>query len=103
MILVPGDVFGFLLQLAQDVRTHRLLPIPALAENEVVSLRVEGSDVDLGIGVPIASDPGEVERPGVVCIQIPHFFPAHILIDEGDMTGDQALADLVQNDLTVAA
>lgn len=101
--LFPRHALCLLLQIMQDVQAHRLLPELALAEDQVDSLRIERGNVDLCIAVPPAPDPGEVEGPGVLGVQVPHLFPAHVLIDKGSMTGYETLADLVQHDPAVAA
>ena len=101
--LLPGDALRLLLQIAQDTQAHRLLPELALAEDQVLPLRVERREVNLRIAVPPSPDPGEVEGPGVLSVEIPHLFPAHVLIDKGRVAGDKTLADLIQHDPAVAA
>ena len=44
-----------------------------------------------------------MEGPCVISVQLPHLFPADILIDESGMAGDKALSDLIQHDPAVAA
>lgn len=83
VIPLPADGLGLFLQVPEDADAHRLLPVLALAQDQVVAFGVQGGDVDLGAGIPVPAKLGEVEGPGACGVQFPHPLPADILVDEG--------------------
>ena len=103
LLPLPADGLGLFLQVPEDTDTHGLLPILALAQDQIIALSVQGGDVDLGVGIPISAQHGEVKRPCTLGIQLPHSLPADILVDEGSVVLHETVADLVQDDVAVAA
>lgn len=100
---LPADGFDLFLQVPEDADAHGLLPVFALAQDQVIAFGVQGGDVDLGVGIPISAQLGEVEGPCALGVQLPHTLPADILVDEGCVVLHETVADLVQDDATVAA
>ena len=95
MVPLPGDGVGLGDQVPKDAGADRLLPVFALAEDQVFAVWVQGGQVDLVFGVPIAAKLGEVEGPGVGGVEVPHALLAEVFIDEGDVIFHQALANFL--------
>ena len=95
MVPLPGDGIGLGDQVPEDAGADRFLPVFALAEDQVFAVWVQGGQVDLVFGVPIAAKLGEVEGPGIGGVEVPHALLADVFIDESDMIFHQALADFL--------
>ena len=91
---LPFHTDRLVFQGVEDTDPHRLLPKFALAENEVLTVRVHGGYVNFIMGIPPAPYFGKLERPRFRSVEFPHPFPAHVLIDIGGVVGDKSLMDL---------
>lgn len=99
----PADGLGLFLQVTEDTDADGLLPVFALAQDQVVAFGVQGGNIDLGVGIPVPAQLREVEGLRTGGVQLPHTFSADILADEGCVVFHKVVADLVQDDAAVPA
>ena len=100
---LPCDGFCLGVQISQNAHAHRFLPVFALAKDQVLSLRVDGGNVDFLLGIPVPPQLGEVKRPSAFCVQLPHSLFAHVLADIGNVVSHKAFEDFVHDNLAVFA
>lgn len=65
MSLVPAplNTGSFAFQILQNSDTYRFLPIFAFPQNNIISIRVDGGDVNLILTIPPATYFSKMERP----------------------------------------